>query len=62
VKGFASRMEEEDQIKNLTSIAHALATFGGRRMSYEHLEMAAKSNEKSVDEFSKSEHLKSMYM
>ncbi|KAF7137091.1 hypothetical protein CNMCM5793_007104 [Aspergillus hiratsukae] len=50
------------QIKNLTSVAHALATFDGRRMSYEHLEMAAKSNEKFADEFGESEHLKKMYM
>ncbi|KAF7166684.1 hypothetical protein CNMCM6106_002400 [Aspergillus hiratsukae] len=50
------------QIKNLTSVAHALATFDGRRMSYEHLEMAAKLNEKFADEFGESEHLKNMYM
>ncbi|KAL4929391.1 ATP-binding protein [Aspergillus undulatus] len=49
------------QIKNLTAIAHALATNDGKRLSYEHLEMAAKSNEKFMNEFGKPEHLESMY-
>ncbi|RHZ44626.1 uncharacterized protein CDV56_101773 [Aspergillus thermomutatus] len=39
------------EIKNLTSIAHALATVDRKQMSYEHLELAAKSTEKFETEF-----------
>ncbi|KAL4950835.1 P-loop containing nucleoside triphosphate hydrolase protein [Aspergillus filifer] len=49
------------EIKNLTAIAHALATSDGKQLSYEHLEMAAKSNEKFTNEFGKPEHLESIY-
>ncbi|OJD13523.1 hypothetical protein AJ78_06031 [Emergomyces pasteurianus Ep9510] len=38
-------------IKNLTSVAHALATVEETQVAYKHLELAAKSNEKFVDEF-----------
>ncbi|THC87944.1 hypothetical protein EYZ11_012610 [Aspergillus tanneri] len=49
------------EIKNLVSIAHSLATVDDECMSYKHVETAAKSNEKFMNDFSKSEHLESMY-
>jgi hypothetical protein len=50
-----------NQIRNLISIAHALATFEGKQLSYEHLKIAAESNEKFKNEFGKPEYLQSMY-
>ncbi|KAL2367539.1 hypothetical protein RJZ57_008103 [Blastomyces gilchristii] len=41
----------ESTIKNLMSVAHALATVKETQVAYKHLELAAKSNEKFVDEF-----------
>ncbi|KKZ65599.1 hypothetical protein EMCG_08563 [[Emmonsia] crescens] len=38
-------------IKNLTSIAHALATVEETHVAYKHLELAAKSNDKFLEEF-----------
>lgn len=39
-------MNDMNKIKNLTSIVHALSTVDGKRVCYEHLEIAAKSNKK----------------
>ncbi|KAJ5181212.1 hypothetical protein N7491_000767 [Penicillium cf. griseofulvum] len=39
------------EIKNLTSIAHALATVDGEPVSYKHLERAAESSEKLLEKF-----------
>ncbi|KAK2752220.1 hypothetical protein FQN54_008152 [Arachnomyces sp. PD_36] len=48
-------------IKNLTSIAHALATFDKTQMTYQHLEKAAKSNDKFVEEFNDYGRMEGLY-
>ncbi|KAI1932539.1 hypothetical protein LOZ66_006834 [Ophidiomyces ophidiicola] len=48
-------------IKNLTSVAHALATVEGIQVTSKHLEMAAKSNGKFVEEFNNSSRIEGLY-
>lgn len=50
------------QIKNLTSIAHALATVEEQPVSYKYLEMAAESNEKLSENFGQESRVESMYV
>ncbi|KAI2706541.1 hypothetical protein CBS147372_452 [Penicillium roqueforti] len=50
------------EIKNLTSIAHALATVGEEPVSYKYLEMAAELSEEFSKEFSEESHVESMYV
>ncbi|KAJ5091678.1 ATPase AAA-type [Penicillium alfredii] len=50
------------EIKNLTSIAHALATVGEELVSYKYLEIAAESNEKLSEKFSQESRVESMYV
>ena len=50
------------QIKNLTSIAHALATVDEQPVSYKYLEMAAESNEKLSEKFDQESRVESMYV
>ena len=52
---------DHNQIKNLTSIVHALATVGEEPVSYKYLEMAAESKEFSK-EFSEESRVESMYV
>ncbi|OJD12529.1 hypothetical protein AJ78_06894 [Emergomyces pasteurianus Ep9510] len=46
-----STVLNDRDIKNLTSIAHALATVEETHVAYKHLELAAKSNDKFLEEF-----------
>ena len=48
----------DNQIKNLTAVAHALATVDKTQVSFRYLELAAKSNDKFVEEFNNSSYLK----
>ncbi|KAJ6122759.1 hypothetical protein N7512_005224, partial [Penicillium capsulatum] len=50
------------EIKNLTSIAHALATVEEQPVSYKYLEMAAESNEKLSEKFGQESRVESMYV
>ncbi|RAQ43815.1 hypothetical protein AFGD_012609 [Aspergillus flavus] len=49
------------EIKNLTSIAHSLATCQATRVGYGHLELAAKSQEKFIEQFGRPASLEGMY-
>lgn len=49
------------QIKNLTSIAHALATVDGEPVSYKHVERAAESSEKLLEKFDHDSRVGQMY-
>jgi hypothetical protein len=53
---------DHNQIKNLTSIAHALATVGEEPVSYKYLEMAAESKEEFSKEFGEESRVESMYV
>jgi hypothetical protein len=53
---------DHNQIKNLTSIAHALATVGEEPVSYKYLEMAAESKEEFSKEFGEKSRVESMYV
>lgn len=50
------------QIKNLTSIAHALATVDGEQLGYKHLEMAAESSKRLSEKFGQESRVESMYV
>ncbi|KAJ6112321.1 hypothetical protein N7523_008382 [Penicillium sp. IBT 18751x] len=49
-------------IKNLVSIAHALATVEEEPVTYKYLEIAAESNERFSEEFSRARCVESMYL
>lgn len=53
---------DRHQIKNLTSIAHALATVSEEPVKYKYLEMAAESNEKLLEKFGQQSRVESMYL
>lgn len=53
---------DHNQIKILTSIAHALATVGEEPVSYKYLEVAAESKEEFSMEFSEDNRVESMYV
>ncbi|KAI1905948.1 hypothetical protein LOZ65_006904, partial [Ophidiomyces ophidiicola] len=48
-------------IRNLTSVAHAIATVEGSRVTYKYLEMAAKTNDKFIDQFNSYGRMASLY-
>ena len=50
------------QIKNLLSIAHALATVDEEPVTYKYLEMAAESNESLSEKFGQESRVESMYV
>lgn len=52
----------QDQIKNLTSIAHALASDDGHQVDFSYLQMAAEANEKFLKEFSQHRHIEGIYI
>jgi hypothetical protein len=50
------------QIKNLTSIAHALVTVDGEPVRYKHLGRAAESSEKLLEKFGQDSRVEGMYV